>query len=266
MPETKDLPNIKNGFKLIEDLGLHENGIRYVIATCKHCKNEFTTSLYHINVIKSCGCLPSRPPKSLPNEINGFKILKDLGYSNGSRRAICVCKVCDKEYEVDPNKLQYRKHCGCIKRGTRVCSYSKSHPNIVQSYQHMIGRCYRSKNKDYYLYGERGIIVCAEWNGNMDSFCEWAINNGWKIGLTLDRIDSNGNYEPKNCRWADHKTQARNTSRNVLNMEKAEMIRQDAISIKLLGLSIKANTKRLARKYKVSESTIQSVIYTKAWT
>jgi hypothetical protein len=266
MPETQELPKVKNGFKIIKDLGLYDNGIRYAQVICKECGNKFNTSIYHINIIKSCGCLPCRPPKDLPKVINGFKVLKDLGYSNGSRRAIAECKVCNREYEVDPNKLKYRKHCGCIVRGTKVCSYSKSYPIIVQAYNHMMGRCYRKKNKDYALYSSKGIIVCEKWKGNMDTFCEWAIITGWKKGLSLDRIDSTGNYEPSNCRWADAKTQARNTSRNVLTMESANMIRQDVEAIKSLGLSIKANLKKLARKYKVSEGTIISVLYTKAWT
>lgn len=57
-------------------------------------------------------------------------------------------------------------------------------------------------------------MVCSEWH-EYPAFFDWAIANGWN-GLTLDRIDSKGNYEPSNCRWATHKEQARNRSNNKL--------------------------------------------------
>ena len=57
--------------------------------------------------------------------------------------------------------------------------------------------------------------MCNEWLDDFNSFYEWSINNGWKDGLTIDRIDVDGNYEPSNCRWVDWKTQQRNKSNNI---------------------------------------------------
>ena len=74
----------------------------------------------------------------------------------------------------------------------------------------MKARCYNNNNKFYHIYGGRGIEVCEEWLNNYESFYNWAINNGWEKGLTIDRIDVNGNYEPSNCRWVDNFVQARN--------------------------------------------------------
>lgn len=85
---------------------------------------------------------------------------------------------------------------------------------LYKCWQDMKSRCYNKNNKDYYNYGNRGITVCDEWINNYKNFYEWSISNGYTDTLTIDRINSNGNYEPSNCRWATHKQQGNNTSRN----------------------------------------------------
>lgn len=71
-------------------------------------------------------------------------------------------------------------------------------------------RCNNPKNKNYEKYGGRGIKICTEWLNDPKKFFDWAIKNGYKEGLSIDRIDVNGNYEPDNCRWADNETQCLN--------------------------------------------------------
>lgn len=262
----KKFPNEINGFEIVQILNI-ENDIRYGIVICKACNKQFKTSLYHLDILKSCGC--ARPKaKPLPEYINGFKILKDLGQINRSRRCVAICKECKRQYEVDPNQLKYRKHCGCIRAGSKVSKYAKSHPQLAQCFKHMMARCYNKKNKDYYLYGEKGITVCNEWKLDRNKFCEWAFNNGYKKELTLDRIDNKKGYFPENCRWVDRTTQARNSGRNVLTIELAREIRRDyqiMQDLKLRGLGRPISLATLSKKYNVSQSTVWCVIKNKIW-
>jgi hypothetical protein len=75
-------------------------------------------------------------------------------------------------------------------------------------------RCTNPNHKNYLQYGGRGITVCSEWSENFESFYNWLLNNGYKEGLTVDRIDVNGNYEPSNCRLITQTEQTRNKRNN----------------------------------------------------
>lgn len=94
--------------------------------------------------------------------------------------------------------------------------HGKCGTKLYDVYCTMKKRCYNKHNHKYYDYGDRGIKICDEWLNNFMTFYNWAMNNGYQEGLSIDRIDVNGNYEPSNCRWATCKTQQNNRRNNVL--------------------------------------------------
>lgn len=81
-------------------------------------------------------------------------------------------------------------------------------------WKQMIYRCTKPNHPSYKRYGGRGISICEDWLNSFDTFSEWALNNGYERGLSIDRIDNGGNYEPDNCRWVDRVAQQNNTRRN----------------------------------------------------
>lgn len=86
-------------------------------------------------------------------------------------------------------------------------------PKLRPVWRGMKARCYNSNSSKFKYYGGRGISVCDEWK-DFKTFYTWAIENGYRDGLTIDRIDVNGNYEPTNCRWVSKSVQNRNRRNN----------------------------------------------------
>lgn len=84
---------------------------------------------------------------------------------------------------------------------------------LYHVWQTMKQRCANPRYRGYQWYGAKGIKVCKEWN-DVRNFYEWAMDNGYEEGLTLDRVDSSGNYEPSNCRWVTMAAQQSNKSNN----------------------------------------------------
>lgn len=144
-----------------------------------------------------------------------MKVIKDLGmkkptenYYKKVRMAVFECCNCQKHFEAVVSKKaesqQFCKDCNGI---------SNRKPNrdhkLYKVWTDTRGKL-KCTDARRHAYLDQGITMCKEWDLSFDLFYDWALNNGYKEGLTIDRIDNNLGYFPENCRWVSHSVQMAN--------------------------------------------------------
>ncbi len=144
----------------------------------------------------------------------------------------CECD-CGRVCIVQGSSLRGRRtrSCGCLHdqmARVRINEVNCSHPSSIidkrlyQVWSNMRQRCSNPNHPEYQNYGGRGIKVCLEWDTDFFAFEKWALENGYKHGLSIDRIDNNGYYSPNNCRWADCLIQSNNQRKTIMLTYKGE--------------------------------------------
>lgn len=148
--------------------------------------------------------------------------------TSGTIRWDCVCD-CGGRTKATTSSLRNGNvtSCGCYGReraAARMAKRSKTHgwskTKLYKKWRSMLDRCEDCSNKKYRIYGARGVRVCDDWH-RFEPFLEWALMSGYsesaeRGNLTLDRVDTNGNYEPDNCRFISTAAQNRNKRTNVM--------------------------------------------------
>ena len=174
-------------------------------------------------------------------KFNGCTVLSRAG-STKDKKAMWECVCYCGEHFVTAGKsirLNLTKSCGCLNNknikeiGAKNKTHGDSGSRLYDIWRGMKKRCRVTSTQSYKHYGAKGIDICDEWHDSYEVFKEWAIKNGYKDDLTIERIDSKGNYNPENCKWADWFEQANNRSNNIRMDYKGEKLTLSQIAKKM---------------------------------
>jgi len=167
---------------------------------------------------QSCGCLHKEivgegKVIDLTGKLFGTLTVIERNFSRNQTSWLCLCE-CGKQTVVSSAALKSKatQSCGCLQRKA-VSKHGLSHLRIYSVWMAMIARCTNPANAAYKNYGGRGITICDEWLNSLSDFVDWALCNGYTDDLTIERINVNGNYEPKNVTFIPFAEQAKNKRR-----------------------------------------------------
>lgn len=133
----------------------------------------------------------------------------------------------------------------------------RRYEKLYHIYYGMKARCYNPKDPKYYLYGGKGIRICKEWNNDYLCFKKWAYENGYDENikqLSIDRIDSNKDYEPSNCQWI---SLSENSAKANYGKQKNKSKHKSIIAISPSGEYIEiTNVSKFSREYNLNRCCV----------
>lgn len=176
----------------------------------------------------SCGC--THYEKTTLIDLTGKRfgrltVLKRVFPPNTKNKAYWLCQCdCGKTTVCTSKSLRggHTKSCGCLQREdakNRATVHGFSGEPLYYVHNMMKQRCFNHNNKNFKDYGGRGIRVCKEWL-EYTEFRKWAMENGYKPGLSIERINNDGNYCPENCTWITIAEQQKNRRPRTTKSEK----------------------------------------------
>ena len=193
------------------------------LCKCK-CGNEIIVPMPNLKSGNTthCGCVPIQNTSFIDRvgqKYGRLTVLSNVSKCRSKQTRTnwrCLCD-CGNELIVESGNLAsgHTQSCGCyfIEQVTvhGCCSENR---RLYSVWSGMMARCHNPKSKSYKWYGEKGRSVCKDWK-DVRKFFDWALSNGYKNNLTLERNDVHGNYEPANCEWILLKFQNQNTTVSV---------------------------------------------------
>lgn len=215
------------------------------------CGNITYPRKYSLLNGKSTSCGHCHQEQIYPGmRTNMLTIVKKLGRDK-NRNILWECRCdCGQMVAVAANAIRSGQlSCGCKRGGAR---HHQTNTRLYSIWTGIKRRCYNTHDKSYQKwYGSKGIRMCDEWKNNFMSFHDWAISNGYTEDLTIDRIDSAGNYEPSNCRWVTPQAQSTNKSSNLQLTHNGEtLIEADwARKLKVTPTTIKRRFEKYGSPY-----------------
>lgn len=174
---------------------------------------DYQFSALKLGKIKSCGCTKKLDLNELIGQIFGNWTIIDAYYkkdNTGRKRIYTLCSYNNVKREIVYDSLKNYD----INKVREKLIYDQTDKRLYHIYISMKTRCYNASSPQFQYYGARGIRICDIWLNDFNSFRNWALINNYQEGLTIDRIDVNGNYEPANCRWVNIKVQNNNKRTN----------------------------------------------------
>jgi len=175
-------------------------------------------------------------------------VLERDGYLHGKNAWKCQCDCGRIVRRTGSAMLQgVSLSCGCMRRELAAERHTKHNhcgTRLYTVYNNMKARCYNPHNHKFHRYGARGIKICEGWLNDFNNFYEWAMSNGYRDDLTIDRINNDGDYEPTNCRWVTNEEQSNNRSSNHL-IEYQGQTRNLTEWSKITGLSFSTISARI---------------------